>query len=122
MGSGRGNRMFLQLAGKLHPNVEWVDKRWVVDEIDGGKGEIWTSGGAACGKWLSSESMRILMKLNADAAVTIGVDMIASFIEQRFPHPLSVWARLGLDVDPHVLGQDYKEPLEKTFAKLEPAN
>ena len=116
------NRMMLQMAGKMHPNVEWVDKRWVVDEMDGGHGEIWTSGGAQCGEWLCSESARILMMMNADTIVMIGVDMIASFIEQRFPHPLSVWARLGLDVNPHVLGQDYKEPIEKIFAKLEIPN
>ena len=59
------NRMLLSVAGKLHPDVEWVDKRWVVDEMDGGKGEIWTSGGAACGESLSFRLLgRILMTPN----------------------------------------------------------
>ena len=44
------NRMFLQQAAKLYPGVQWEDRRWVVDEMDGGIGEIWTSGGAQCGE------------------------------------------------------------------------
>ena len=37
------NRELLDVAKKLHPNVEWFDKRWVVD------GKFWTSGGAGAG-------------------------------------------------------------------------
>ena len=48
--------------------------------------------------------------------------MIAAFIEERFPHPLSINARIGLDFDPHVLGQDYKKPLKDTMAQLAPKN
>jgi transcriptional regulator GlxA family with amidase domain len=49
------NRMMLDAAKKMHPDVEWTDKRWVVDQMDEGKGEIWTSGGAGCGKYSSEE-------------------------------------------------------------------
>jgi putative intracellular protease/amidase len=48
-----GNRLFLPVARMWHPEVEWLDQRWVVDEkpylgVDG-KGELWTSGGAGAG-------------------------------------------------------------------------
>jgi hypothetical protein len=46
--------------------------------------------------------------------------MIATFLEERFPKPLAIYARMGLEFDPHVLGQDYKETLEQTIAKLKP--
>jgi hypothetical protein len=46
--------------------------------------------------------------------------MIATFIEQRFPHPISTYSRLGLDYDPHVLGQEYAAPLSESLAKLAP--
>lgn len=47
------NREGLELARRLHPKVEWVDQRWVVEEkvFDGeGKGELWTAGGAGAGE------------------------------------------------------------------------
>ncbi|TDZ39502.1 Isonitrile hydratase [Colletotrichum trifolii] len=46
------NREFLDFAKKIHPETEWLDQRWVVDEkeYDGeGKGELWTAGGAGAG-------------------------------------------------------------------------
>ncbi|KAK2000456.1 DJ-1/PfpI family protein [Colletotrichum falcatum] len=46
------NREFLTYARQLHPETEWLDQRWVVDEkeYDGeGNGELWTSGGAGAG-------------------------------------------------------------------------
>jgi hypothetical protein len=52
----------------------------------------------------------------------IGVDMIAFFIEQRFPAPISLWTRMGLDFNPHILGQEYHTSLEQTMAKLAPVN
>lgn len=48
--------------------------------------------------------------------------MIAAFVEDKMPKPLSLLGRLGLDVDPWVLGQDYKEPLEKALAAMAPPN
>jgi transcriptional regulator GlxA family with amidase domain len=40
------NRLFLGMAAKMYPDVEWQDQRWVVD------GKFWTSGGAFAGKSL----------------------------------------------------------------------
>jgi hypothetical protein len=51
-----------------------------------------------------------------------GIDMIAAFIEAKFPKPLSLYSRAGVDFDPWVLGQDYKEPLEAKLATLGPPN
>ena len=49
------NRCSLPMARKLHPEAEWLDQRWVVDEkpYDGSdrKGELWTSGGAGAGEF-----------------------------------------------------------------------
>lgn len=47
------NREFLGVARQMHPEVEWLDQRWVVQEkvFEGeGKGELWTSGGAGAGE------------------------------------------------------------------------
>ena len=49
-----------------------------------------------------------------------GLDMIATFTLQNLPHPLARNGMLSLDVDPDVLGQEYKVPIEETFAKLGP--
>ena len=40
------NREALKLAKQFHPNVEWMDQRWVVD------GNIWSSGGAQAGMFM----------------------------------------------------------------------
>ncbi|KAL2258763.1 hypothetical protein VTK26DRAFT_7796 [Humicola hyalothermophila] len=59
------NRGFLAAARKMHPEVEWLDQRWVVEEKEfegeGGKGELWTAGGAGA-----------------------GIDMIANFLLENF--------------------------------------
>ena len=39
------NREFLPFARQMHPNVEWLDQRWVVD------GKFWTAGAAGAGMW-----------------------------------------------------------------------
>ncbi|KAK3938444.1 hypothetical protein QBC46DRAFT_460230 [Diplogelasinospora grovesii] len=65
----------LGMARQMYPDVEWVDQRWVVDEKpfdggnhgsegvegEGGKGELWTAGGAGA-----------------------GIDMIANYALQNF--------------------------------------
>ncbi|PKS06045.1 hypothetical protein jhhlp_007879 [Lomentospora prolificans] len=47
------NRPAIPLGKKMHPDVEWLDQRWVIDEKpyegEGGKGELWTAGGAGAG-------------------------------------------------------------------------
>ncbi|GAB1309890.1 Class I glutamine amidotransferase-like protein [Madurella fahalii] len=46
------NRELMQAAKKMHPGVEWLDQRWVIEDkpYDGvGKGELWTGGGAGAG-------------------------------------------------------------------------
>jgi transcriptional regulator GlxA family with amidase domain len=51
------NRMFLPAARQMYPGIEWVDQRWIVQEKEydgkrgGGKGELWTAGGAGCGEY-----------------------------------------------------------------------
>ncbi|RYN32976.1 hypothetical protein AA0112_g5873 [Alternaria arborescens] len=57
------NRVMLDVASKMFPGTEWVDRRWVVDRgcFDGA--EIWTAGGAGCGE--SSQNVN-LIELNFD--------------------------------------------------------
>ena len=43
------NREALDIVRKVHPEVQWQDQRWVVEQKRGG-GELWTSGGAQAGK------------------------------------------------------------------------
>lgn len=45
------NRMVIEsLAKKEWPQVEWLDQRWVVEEGLFEGAQIWTAGGAGCGK------------------------------------------------------------------------
>jgi len=60
------NREGLPIAKNLHPNVNWLDQRWVVvdkpyEGEGGGKGELWTAGGAGA-----------------------GIDMIAHYVMQNY--------------------------------------
>jgi len=43
------NRGFLAAAKGLHPQVEWLDQRWVTDTS--GPCHLWTSGGAGAGEF-----------------------------------------------------------------------
>lgn len=44
------NRMLLASAKQFMPNVEWQDQRWVVADGHFEGAQIWTAGGAGCGK------------------------------------------------------------------------
>lgn len=44
------NRLLLDTAKGVFPNVEWQDQRWVTVEGQFEGAQIWTSGGAKCGK------------------------------------------------------------------------
>ncbi|KAK3335170.1 class I glutamine amidotransferase-like protein [Cercophora scortea] len=47
------NKEVLDLAREMYPGVEWIRQRWMVAERPfdgpGGKGELWTAGGAGAG-------------------------------------------------------------------------
>ncbi|KAF2872053.1 class I glutamine amidotransferase-like protein [Massariosphaeria phaeospora] len=45
------NRGFLPAAREMCPEVEWVEKRWVVAPGHFEGAEIWTAGGAGCGEF-----------------------------------------------------------------------
>lgn len=44
------NRVLLELAKQMMPRVDWQDQRWVIDEGHFDGAQIWTAGGAGCGK------------------------------------------------------------------------
>jgi transcriptional regulator GlxA family with amidase domain len=44
------NRMLLASAKQYFPNVDWQDQRWVIHEGYFEGAQIWTAGGAGCGK------------------------------------------------------------------------
>jgi putative intracellular protease/amidase len=75
------NRGFLDMAKQLHPNIDWHDQRWVVDEKPytgkKGKGELWTAGGAGAGKHCNH--LALTLKLNE-----AGNDMVAQFALKTF--------------------------------------
>jgi len=50
------NRGVLPLTKKFHPDVEWLDQRWVVEKGWFEGAELWTSGGAGAGKFTISSS------------------------------------------------------------------
>jgi transcriptional regulator GlxA family with amidase domain len=55
------NRMLLELARQMMPNVEWQDQRWVIDDgcFDGA--QVWTAGGAGCGKILRGDVLVMVL-------------------------------------------------------------
>ena len=44
------NRGCLEMSKKMFPRVEWLDQRWVVADGHFDGAQIWTAGGAGCGK------------------------------------------------------------------------
>jgi len=44
------NRILLEAAKSAFPKVNWMDQRWVIDEGHFEGAELWTAGGAGCGK------------------------------------------------------------------------
>ncbi|KAF2223413.1 DJ-1/PfpI family protein [Elsinoe ampelina] len=76
------NRGFIPAARKVHPGIEWVDQRWVVEE----GGRLWTAGGAGA-----------------------GVDMVGTWLLGRFDEEFVRWVVLdALEVYPDAVGQFYK--------------
>ncbi|OCL12767.1 DJ-1/PfpI family protein [Glonium stellatum] len=74
------NREFLPIARQMHPDVEWLDQRWVVD------GKFWTAGGAGAGN-----------------------DMVAAYALQTWDEKFVKTVSLNmLDMDPASRGQFYK--------------
>ncbi|KAJ4382289.1 hypothetical protein N0V86_002623 [Didymella sp. IMI 355093] len=82
------NRVLLELARQMMPNVEWQDQRWVIDDgcFDGA--QIWTAGGAGC-----------------------GIDMVIEYTIQNFDTKLVEMGCQGLDFDVEGRSQFYKAPL-----------
>jgi putative intracellular protease/amidase len=56
------NRGIVQGAGQMHPDVKWVEQKWVVESKpytgnSSTKGELWTAGAAGCGKSCSRQPL-----------------------------------------------------------------
>ena len=77
------NRGALPAAGQLHPEAEWVDKRWVIDEKPG-ETRLWTSGGAYA-----------------------GADMASVFARREFPKEIVEFGLSSLDHSIEGKGEDY---------------
>jgi transcriptional regulator GlxA family with amidase domain len=72
------NRGFLPVAKQMYPEVDWQDERWTID------GKFWTSGGAGA-----------------------GLDMVGTFIKEKFPKEIVEFCLVTLDFDPSVRGKHY---------------
>lgn len=82
------NRGALGLAREKHGATEWVDRRWVVDGGREGQVEVWSSGGAMA-----------------------GLDMVASWMGQRFGKEVVAVGLWGLDFDVKGRGEEYDEEM-----------
>jgi len=82
------NRGLIKAARQMHPEVEWLDQRWVVEEKpysgDNGKGELWTSGGAGTGTFL--RNTHTVGRIQSD--ISRGIDMIANYALKNFDQTL----------------------------------
>ena len=72
------NRELLEVAKKMYPNVEWIDKRWAVD------GKFWTSGGAGA-----------------------GIDMVSTYTREHFDKKLVDTSLSLMDFVPEARGVEY---------------
>ncbi|OSS51098.1 hypothetical protein B5807_04529 [Epicoccum nigrum] len=82
------NRVMLGPAGAMMPRVEWVDRRWVVEEGLFEGAQLWTSGGAGC-----------------------GIDMVIEYMLQNFDRKMVELACDGLAFEVEGRSQFYKKPL-----------
>ncbi len=77
------NREVLEVSKTLYPNVDWQDQRWTID--DTAKPVLWTAGGARA-----------------------GMDMIATYVMEKFDKRLATFATTVLDVHLDGMSQNYK--------------
>lgn len=82
------NRVMLDVAKKIMPQVDWQDQRWVVEDGHFEGAQIWTSGGAGC-----------------------GIDMVIVYTSQNFNKKVVEMGCIGLDFDFEGRSQFYKAPL-----------
>ena len=89
------NRGALPGAKQLHPDSEWVDLRYVVDEREG-EVDIWSSGGAMA-----------------------GLDMVGKWCFKQFPEVLVRNGLWSLDFDVNGRGEGYSEPMPEWFGSVD---
>jgi transcriptional regulator GlxA family with amidase domain len=110
--SATTNRGALSMARTMLPDIEWLDQRWVVASkpygAEGGEGQLWTSGGAGCGKSCSNDELRLPP---ANHSIQ-GIEMVARYCLEKFdPKFVNALALQGLDFDPEgSRGQFYQGP------------
>jgi len=94
------NRGFLGPAKEMHPGSVWLDQAWVVEEKPfdgpGGKGELWTSGAAACGESFLYILTSVELLIEVDCA---GLKMIANYCLEKYDKEFVTFMGLqGLDL------------------------
>lgn len=101
------NREFLPFVRQVHPETEWLDQRWVVEEKEyegEEKGELWTGGGAGAGKTCSTHTLPIV-----DAYMTLGLSMIITYLNKNFdPGFVQKMALEAIAFEELALNQFYK--------------
>jgi putative intracellular protease/amidase len=102
------NRVVLDQAKKLRPEVNWQEQRWVIEKGHFEGAEIWTSGGAGCGK---AQHLDFVRKRLTSA----GIDMIIEYSSLHFNKKLTQLACLGLEFKYENRSQFYDEPLVLPF-------
>lgn len=101
------NRIMLGPASKMWPKVEWLDQRWVIEHGHFEGAQIWTAGGAGCGKSFDIDLVVITLTI-------AGIDMFIEFIDHAFNKKLLLQACQGLDFPYENRSQFYKGPLAPT--------
>ncbi|KAF6812356.1 dj-1 family protein [Colletotrichum musicola] len=104
------NREFLEFVKKVHPEVEWLDQRWVVDEKEyegEGKGELWTAGGAGAGEFYT---MKPTDKLRyGKLTLETGFAMVIQYLNENFdPAYVQKIVLDGIGMEQTELNQFYK--------------
>ena len=115
------NRMLLEAAKEAMPKVEWVDRRWVVDEGCFEGAQIWTAGGAKCGECVPSlffflpSFFSFAMRGRTAADGYLGIDMVIEFAFKILNEKLVKIGCMGLEYEIEGRSQVYAGPMVNPF-------
>ncbi|KAF9740010.1 hypothetical protein PMIN02_009640 [Paraphaeosphaeria minitans] len=98
------NRMLLDSARHIFPNVEWQDERWVSAEGHFEGAQLWTAGGAKCGK------LNSICYAYSGADLIVGIDMVIEYALQNFHEKLVASSCGSLEFEIEGRSKIYKGP------------
>lgn len=107
------NRMLLDSAKAAFPEVSWQDERWVTVDGHFEGAEIWTAGGAKCGK-----HSHVRLVTQQKSKFNLGIDMMIEYALQNFNEKLVAQSCGSLEFDIEGRSKAYKGPYKGPVVAL----